>query len=88
MNTPEIIVQFYELILEDRRISAKSIAEQLDISHERVGSIIHEDLDKRKLSAKWVPKCLKRIKNFNDASRLSKASNLFGAIQMISCRDW
>jgi len=44
--------------LEDRRISAKSIAEQLDISRERVGFIILEDLDMRKLSAKWVPKCL------------------------------
>jgi len=44
--------------LEDRRISAKSVAEQLGISRERVGSIIHEDLDMRKLSAKWVPKCL------------------------------
>jgi hypothetical protein len=32
--------------LEDRRISAKSIPEQLGISRERVGSIIHEDLDK------------------------------------------
>jgi hypothetical protein len=31
--------------LEERRISAKSIAEQLRISRERVGSIIHEDLD-------------------------------------------
>ena len=58
MTTQEIIEQIQELILEDRRISAKSIAEQLGISHERVGSIIHEDLDMRKLSAKWVPKCL------------------------------
>jgi len=58
VTTPEIIDQIHELILEDRRISAKSIAEQLGISHERVESIIHEDLDKRKLSAKWVPKCL------------------------------
>jgi len=58
VTTPEIIDQIHELILEDRRISAKSIAEQLGISRERVGSIIHEDLDKRKLSAKWVPKCL------------------------------
>jgi hypothetical protein len=33
------------LILEDRRISAKSIAEQLGISHEQFGSTIHEDLD-------------------------------------------
>jgi len=46
-------------MLEDDRISAKSVAEQLGISRERVGSIIHEDLDMRKLSAKWVPKCLK-----------------------------
>ena len=45
-------------MLEDRRISAKSIAEQLGISRERVGSIIHDDFDMRKLSAKWVPKCL------------------------------
>ena len=56
--TPEIIDQIHELFLEDRRISAKSKAEQLGISRERVGSIIHEDLDMRKLSAKWVPKCL------------------------------
>ena len=33
----EIIDQIHEIILEERRISAKSIAEQLDISPERVG---------------------------------------------------
>jgi len=58
VTTPEIIDPIHELILEDRRISAKSMAEQLGISRERVGSTIHEDLDMRKLSAKWVPKCL------------------------------
>jgi len=58
VTTPGIIDQIHELILEDRRISDKSIAEQLGISRERVGSIIHEDLDMRKLSVKWVPKCL------------------------------
>ena len=52
VTTPEIIDHIHELILEDRRISAKSIAEQLGISRERVRSIIHEDLDMRKLSAK------------------------------------
>jgi len=45
--------------LEDRPISAKSIAELLGISDEGVGSIILEDLDMQKLSAKWVLKCLK-----------------------------
>jgi len=58
VTTPEIIDQIHDLILEDRGISAKSIAEQLGISRERVGPIIHEDLDMWKLSAKWVPKCL------------------------------
>ena len=59
VTTPEIIDQIHELILEDDRISAKSINKQTGSSRERVGSIIHEDLDKRKFSAKWVPKCLK-----------------------------
>ena len=52
VTTPDIIDQIHELILEHRRISIKSIAEQLGISLERVGSIIHEDLGMRKLSAK------------------------------------
>jgi len=59
VTTPEIIDHIHLLILEERRISAKSIPEQLGISCERVGSIIHEDLDIWRLSAKWVPKCLK-----------------------------
>jgi len=58
VTTQEIIYQIHDLILEDRRISAKSIAEQLGISRERVRSIIHGDLDMGKLSAKRVPKCL------------------------------
>jgi hypothetical protein len=36
--------------LEERRISAKSVAEQQGISRERVGSIIHEDLDMWKVT--------------------------------------
>ena len=78
VTTPEFIDQIHQLILEDCRISAKSIAEQLGISHERVGSIIHEDLYLRKLSAKWVPKCLAWIKNLNGVSRLSNFWNIFG----------
>ena len=52
VTTPEITDQIHELILEDNRISATSIDEQLGISHEQVGSIIHADLDMWKLSAK------------------------------------
>jgi len=58
VTTPGIIDQIHKLILEDHRISAKSIVEQLGISREQVGSIIHEDLDVQKLSTKWVLKYL------------------------------
>jgi len=58
VTTLEIIYQIHELILEDRRISTKSIAEQLGISRERVRSIGHEDSVMWKLSAKWIPKYL------------------------------
>ena len=73
VTTPEIIDQIRELILEDCQILAKSIAEQLDISCEWVWFVIHEDLDMRKLSAKWVPKCLNV-----DEKRLSNFWNFFG----------
>jgi histone-lysine N-methyltransferase SETMAR len=58
VTTPEIIDHIHEPIFEDCRISAKSIYEQMVISREGVGSIFHEDLDMRKLSAKWIPKYL------------------------------
>ena len=75
MTTPEIIDQIHELMLEDHWVLAKSIAEQLGISRERVGSIFHEDFDTRELSAKWVPKCL----NADDKSLLSNFWNFFGS---------
>jgi len=58
VTTQEILEQIHKLILEYHWILAKSIAEQLGISCEVVGCIIHEDLNMRKLSAKWVLKCL------------------------------
>jgi len=86
--TPEIIYQIHELILEDRRISAKSIAEQQEISRERVGSIIREELDMRKLSAEWFPKCLNADQKRQRCQLSEQLFEVFGAIQMISCRDW
>jgi hypothetical protein len=53
VTTAEIIAQIHELIFQ-----AKSIAKQLRISRERVGSIIHEDLDMRNLSVQCIPKCI------------------------------
>ena len=85
MTTSEIIDQIHVLILEDRRISAKSIAEQLGISRERAAFIIREDLDMRKLSAKWVPKCLNADEKRQRCQLSEQLWNFSGAIQMISC---
>ena len=63
VTIPEIIDQIHQLILEDSRISAKSIAEKLGILRERVGSIIQENLDIRKLSAKWSRNAWRQTKS-------------------------
>jgi hypothetical protein len=60
---PEIINQIHEVNLEDGRTSSKSIAEQLGVSSERVASIVNENFDTRKLSAKWVQKLLNADQN-------------------------
>ena len=80
VTTPEIIVQTHELLLEDRSISVKSIAEQLGISRERVGSIIHEDLNTRKLSTNWVPKFLNADQKRQRCQSSAQFWNFFGAI--------
>jgi len=72
--------------LEDRRISAKSIAEQLGISRERVGSIIHEHLDMRKFAAKWVLKCPNADRKRQRCQSSEQIWIFFWSIQMIFCR--
>ena len=59
---------------------------QLNISRERVGSIIHEGLDMGKFSAKWVRKCLNADQKRQRCQTSEQIWNFFGAIQMISCR--
>jgi len=75
VTTPGIIDQIHELILEDRRISAKSIAEQQGISRERVGSNIHEDWACGSSPCSGSRNALTRIKNVNGANRLNNFWN-------------
>jgi len=46
------------MILDDRRMKVLEIAETIGISIERVGYILHEELDMKKLCARWVPRLL------------------------------
>ena len=77
----EIIDEIHQLILQHCPISAKSIAEQLGISHERVGSTIHEDLGMRKLSAKWVLKCPKADQGCQQCQSSEQLWNCLDALQ-------
>ncbi|GBP17636.1 hypothetical protein EVAR_8634_1 [Eumeta japonica] len=47
-----------KLVVAERRIKLWQIAEELQISKERVGEIIHEHMNMRKISERWVPKML------------------------------
>ncbi|GBP37708.1 Putative uncharacterized protein FLJ37770 [Eumeta japonica] len=56
--TEENVRKIEKLVLADRRIKLWQIAEELHISKERVEEIIHEHVNMRKISARWVPKML------------------------------
>jgi len=46
------------MVLDDRRMKVREIAETIGISKECVGYILHEELDMKKLYARWVPRLL------------------------------
>ena len=57
-TTPEIIEQVHDMVLDDRWMKVREISETIGISKERVGYISHEELDMKKLCARWVPPLL------------------------------
>jgi len=55
-RTEENIAKVRQIMCENRRMTVRSIAEQVNIDRERVRKIVTEDLDIRKVCAKMVPK--------------------------------
>lgn len=56
--TEENVQKVEKLVLADRRIKLWQIAEELQISKERIGEILHQKLHMKKISARWVPRML------------------------------
>jgi transposase len=54
-TTPEISEQVYDMLLDDRRMKLREIAETTGTSNKRVEYILHEELDMKNLCARWVP---------------------------------
>jgi len=46
------------MVLDDRRMKVHEIAETIGISKEFVGYILHEELNMKKLCARWVLRLL------------------------------
>jgi len=57
-TSSEIIEQVHLMVLADWRMKVREIAETIGISKECVGYILHEELDMKKLCARWVPRVL------------------------------
>jgi len=55
-RTEENIAKVRQILRENRRLTVRSIAEQVDIDRETVRNILTEDLDMRKVCAKMVSK--------------------------------
>ena len=55
-RTEENIAEVHQIVCENRRLTARSTAEEVNLDRETVMKILTEDLDMRKVCAKMVPK--------------------------------
>ena len=55
---PENITKVHKIVLGDRKLKLREIADTLKISEGSVFTILHESLGMRKLFSKWVPRLL------------------------------
>ncbi|XP_011863068.1 PREDICTED: histone-lysine N-methyltransferase SETMAR-like [Vollenhovia emeryi] len=54
----EIVKQVRRIVLNDRKVKLRELAKAVGISKERAGYILHDVLEMKKLSARWVPRLL------------------------------
>jgi len=54
----EIVKQVHRIVLSDRKVKLRELAEAMGISKERAGYILHDVLKIKKLSARSVPRLL------------------------------
>lgn len=58
VTTQENIQKIHRMVLNDRKLKVREIAEAMNMSSERVYNILHEHLHMKKLLARWVPRVL------------------------------
>ncbi|XP_032678153.1 histone-lysine N-methyltransferase SETMAR-like, partial [Odontomachus brunneus] len=58
VTTPEMVTKIHKMVLDDRRLKVRELAEMVGISKSTVHRILTENLDMEKLCARWVPRLL------------------------------
>jgi histone-lysine N-methyltransferase SETMAR len=86
-TTPEIIEQVHDMVLNDRWMKVRKIAETIGISKERVGYILHEELDMKKLCSGWVPRLLTADQKRTRMKISEQCLERFNKIKLILCVD-
>jgi len=71
------VTKIHGLVLADRRLKIREIAETVGMSKKRVGHILHEILGMRKLSARWVPRLLTPDNKRNRETTSERCLTLF-----------
>ncbi|XP_011066981.1 PREDICTED: histone-lysine N-methyltransferase SETMAR-like [Acromyrmex echinatior] len=54
----EIVQQVHQIVLSDRKVKLRELTEAVGISKERVGYILRDVLEMKKLLTQWVPRLL------------------------------
>ncbi|UYV66242.1 hypothetical protein LAZ67_4000956 [Cordylochernes scorpioides] len=81
-TTPSTINEVENLILEDRKISIFTIADNLNISYGTVHTIIKEQLQFRKICCRWIPHFLNLDQKLNIIPDLAPSEYfLFGLLK-------
>ena len=74
---PENITKDHKIVLGDRKLKLREIADALNVSEDSVFTILHESLGMRKLFSKWVPRLPtpdQKYQRFEDSKRCLKLS--------------
>ena len=58
VTMPEMVKKIHKMVLDDRQLKVRELADMVDISKSAVHRILTENLDMRKLCARWVPRLL------------------------------
>ncbi|XP_063909864.1 histone-lysine N-methyltransferase SETMAR-like [Zophobas morio] len=77
VTTEEMVNKIHDIVLADRQVKIREIAEIPNISTERVHNILQEKLGIRRLSARWVPRLLTVEQKRNCVTTSEHCLNMF-----------